>query len=146
MDKENKETKLVITDPSRLLMSDVLKGHVPDMESDSGLSEMASNYVLVILDRVINGVDNKPISGILEGFMVRSDELEVEVKITLDDALDLIEPGIEVTFNSCQLHSGERVIEHVPPHPRPCYTLGGVRFSSIDYRHRMCVVILNLRF
>jgi hypothetical protein len=125
-------------------MSDVLREALPP-ELSSDTQALAMNYVMVILGRVIDGVDN-PLVGTLEGFMSQGDVIEVEAKVELDEALltmtgaRLARPHRDIHFQFIELIDGEKTIAFGEQ-----MKLDGVRLGAIDYQRRMCILMLNLR-
>lgn len=144
MDEEN----VAVVDNSRVLMSDVLRDALPQ---ESNMSDdtrnLAMNYVMVVMGRIIDNVE-KPLVGTLEGFMTQGDVIELEAKVELDEAL-LTMTGApsakqrrNVRFAFIELHDGENVSAFGGDFEME---LDGVRLGAIDYRRRMCVLMLNLR-
>ena len=126
----------VKADATRLLMSDVLKGNVADVEDQVEQLGLMTTYV--IIDRV---VDNEmvPFSGTMRGIVFSDRIEEVELRIGLDDATDILEKG---TFRiaSVLIQVGESDIRTFKG---PYYT-NKIRIDEIDAPSQLCVLGLQL--
>lgn len=142
----DEDVSVAVPDNSRVLMSDVLRDALPREMSDD-TQALALNYVMVVLGRVIDGMES-PLVGTLEGFMAQGDTIEVEAKVELDEALLTMtgapsaNPRRNIHFVFVELHDGEKVSAFGGESQ---LELNGVRLGAIDYRRRMCVLMLNLR-
>ena len=132
-------------------MSDVLRDVLPDdLAPDDELGAMAKNYIIVILGRITNFADEVPLLGTLEAIMCQDDDVEIEVKVQLDEALTIVRTAksvIErqhVRFSFIELHVGEDITRFEPASGFG-FALKGSRIGQIDYRRRMCTLLLNLR-
>lgn len=132
-------------------MSDVLKGVLPeDVAPTDELGMMAQNYIMIVLGRTLNESDENPLIGTLEGVMYSGNDVEIEVRVELDEALLFVRGApsvikdnkLKTSISFIELHVGEKVTRF---EPRAGFSIGGVRVATIDYRRRMCTLLLNLR-
>jgi hypothetical protein len=133
----------IIPDPSRLLMSDSLKDMLADDTTvNKDMEALALNYVIAVVTKDEN---KPPIVGTLESIMCCSSALKVELKVQLDEGLNIVkefQTG-DVNYVNVELHCGEDV---TPFKPQDGFTLVEVLLGPIDYRLGMCVLALNLRY
>lgn len=122
-------------DPGNVLMSDVLKGNVADIDPDQ-LDELQGRYVLAVIDRTAQG-QRVPITGIMLSVLFDL-KPEIEVKVELNEALDLIEAKDQV-INLIDLHHGERIVPLKGP-----FKVAAARIQEVDPKVQMCVLHLQL--
>lgn len=133
----------------RILMSDVLKDVIPEeLSTNDGTS--TQNFTIVILGRSVDGNEN-PVVGALVDIMFADHDIEIGIKIQLDDALLMLTsmPSTvnrrDISFNFIELHNGEDVTRFEPTSQRNTFEIKGVRLGEIDKQRGMCVLLLNLR-
>lgn len=137
--------ELIRVNNDRVLMSDTLKGNVPEIEGTE-LEEMAANYIMVVIERQL-GADVTAVVGTLRSVMCDDESVELEVNTELDEALIFIrhsEQGgsdINMTVAGVELHPGE----DDPIRFDRCYLVTGCRLMDIDYRRAMCTLLLQLK-
>ncbi len=71
-------------DTSRILMSNALKGQVPELESEM-VEQMQGQYVPVVADRRIGG-QQLPLAGLLRTVLFDTSP-EIEIKVELIEAI-----------------------------------------------------------
>src|SRR5579859_5722037 len=103
----------VKADAERVLMSDVLKGTVPELEAAAAdpVGEMEARAVTVVLELFASS-GNAGIVGVLRGIVVGPDP-QVELRVPISDALTAVEGaanGCPWRVVTIQLHQGERVV------------------------------------
>lgn len=124
-------------DPTRILMSDVLKGQLPDLESEMA-ERMHAQYVHVIADRRIGG-QQLPLAGLLRSVLFDANP-EIEIKVELTEALKTVKAN-DLRFESFELqHSDEETL----PIPGP-FTVKACRIQEIDAETQTCVLALQLQ-
>lgn len=133
---------------SRILMSDVLKGVMPDdVLATDDVAAVAQNFTIVILGCSIQG-DESPMVGTLDSVMFQEHILELSVKVELDTALSMLKAApclaggpIDIRFNFIELHNGEDITRF---EPTDGMTIKGVCVEQVDHHRRMCMLLLNL--
>ena len=133
---------------SRILMSDVLKGIMPeDVDATDDVAAVAQNFTIVILGCCIRG-DETPMVGTLDSVMFQEHILELSVKVELDTALAMLKAApclsggpVDVRFNFVELHNGEDITRFEPDGGM---SIKGVRVEQVDHHRRMCMLLLNL--
>ncbi len=123
-------------DPSRILMSDTLRGQVLDLDNADDVDDLAHRYVTVVAARRLAGQLN-PMTGILRTVLFDI-EPEIEFRVELSDAFDLVQADKQ-TFDCFELHHGTRIVNLVGP-----FTAKAARIQEIDVRDQMCVIALHL--
>jgi hypothetical protein len=123
-------------------MSDVLRGRVdPDLEDEAraGAADALEKSVVSVIANVQIGTGKSTaIVGILRSVLFEL-EPELEFKVTLDDALGLVQAQ-NPQFLGFELHHGERVIKVPGP-----FTIKGARIDDIDPAHGLCILALGLK-
>lgn len=125
------------TDPSKILMSDVLKGQVEDFDDSIEKMEMMSIYVIV--DRTIGPDKFKPFSGILRGISLGID-IEIEMRMSLTDVIDIISEN-SISIEGFELHQGENIIKKV----FGSFVSKTIRVDEIDVINDLCVFGLQMQ-
>ena len=123
-------------DPSHVLMSDVLKGQVSELD-DVTVEQLKSEHVIVIGDMCI-GPKRTAIMGILRGVLFDVDP-EIEFRINLEEALGIIQAS-ELSFAKFQLHHGVRIVEMPGP-----FLVKAARLDEIDATTQLCTLGLHLK-
>lgn len=134
-----KQPKLhVRPDTSRILMSDELRGTVPDLEEEVPEDPNAGQHVVVIAHRrVMEQID--PIVGILRSVLLNGIEPKIEFRVQMKDAMDIVDtPG--VSFDGFELHHGERIIKVPGP-----YIVTAAQIDDISPPDQMCTLGLHLK-
>jgi len=124
-------------DTSRILMSDVLKGQLPELESDA-IDELQDQYVHVIADRFMNG-HQQPLAGLLRTVLFDQSP-EIEIKIELSEALKTVRAN-DLRFDSFELQHGEKETV-IMPGP---FTVKAARIQEIEPATQTCVLALHLQ-
>jgi hypothetical protein len=126
------------TDPSRVLMSDVLKGQVPELEGEAGLDPVSGKHVIVVAEKVTNGSKKEGLVGILRSVLFDV-EPEIEFRIDLTEALNIVEAQ-RLAFGGFELHHEARVI----PMPGP-FVVKACRIDDISAQDQLCTISLHLK-
>ncbi len=121
---------------SRILMSDVLKDKVPELESDA-VDELQNQYVHVVADRRIGG-QQIPIAGLLVAVLFGAIP-ELDFKVELSEALITVKAD-QLSINSFELQHGDVTV----PVPGPFY-VKAARIQDIDVFNQTCVLSLQLQ-
>lgn len=138
---------IVSTNTSNILMSDVLKGNVPMLESDE-IELLANQSIMVIMNIHINDEPNV-IVGALHSIMSDQGGFELELKAQLSEALQIImnsnmcKSKINLVVTNFELHKGEKEPIVFQKESEP-FTIKGSRLMSIDYINDMCTLMINL--
>jgi len=126
---------------NRLLMSDSLKGMIPELEDEitQNLTSMDSVVITVI---EINGLE--PIIGTLDGIQIEKQSIKLDVKLKLEEAYDmftLIASGgdCDLLCNGIQLHLSEKINRIIGP-----YILTSPKLFGIDISNKLCVLGMDL--
>lgn len=127
----------VKADPSRILMSDVLKGQVPELEGEVPVDPFRGKHVIVIAQKTV-GTKQEGVIGILRGVLFDV-EPEIELRIDLKEALDIVE-GHNLSFNKFELHHDQRVVELPGP-----FVVKAARIDDISVLDQLCTVSLHLK-
>ena len=123
-------------DTSRVLMSDVLKGNVPELEGDVTEGVPNNRHVVVIAEKV-TAVKKEGLVGILRGVFFDT-EPEISFRIELDEAMGLVEAPA-LSFNSFELHHGERIVKMPGP-----FIVKAARIDDISAQDQLCTISLHL--
>ena len=85
----NKNKLAIAASRSSILMSDVLKGNVPELDEDA-VDEHAHRFIMTTMELTIDGEDaDPPIAGSINNIEL-SDDTYVEVRVALADAFDIL--------------------------------------------------------
>lgn len=122
--------------PTRVLMSDVLKDTLPELD-EGQINLLSEQYVHVVAERIV-GQKLEPITGILSSALFAAVNPEIEFKVLLKEAFDVIEAS-DQTFNGFQLQHGTRNIDMTGP-----FTVKAARVQDIDPELQTCVLALQL--
>lgn len=123
-------------DPSRVLMSDMLKGQVPDLDSEV-FDNLAGGGIYVVIDRRVAG-QQLPLSGVLRSVLF--DEVpELEMRVELAEALAVVQAN-ELSFEGVELQHGEKTTVQMPGP----FKIKAARIQEIDVPNQLCVLALQL--
>jgi len=122
--------------PHHILMSDTLKGTVPEFESDT-VSEMRDKYIHVVADRRISG-QQVPLVGLLRTVMF-GESPEVEMKVEISDAIATIKAE-QLFFEVFTFQHGDDDL--LLPGP---FTVSAARIQEIDPITQTCILALGLQ-
>lgn len=129
-------TKLSMNvDKSHVLMSDVLRGQVPELEGEERETDQAE-HVVVIAQKIV-GPLKEALIGVLRGIHLGS-EPEIEFRIDLSEAMSLISAK-DLSFAGFELHHKTTVI----PIPGP-FTIKAARIDEISPIEQLCTIGLQL--
>ena len=123
-------------DRSHVLMSDVLKGQIPELESEQ-IGQIEGKHVLLLAEKVTNGTAEGMV-GLLRGILFDV-EPEIEFRIDLSEALGIVEAPL-LSFSRFELHHGERVINIPGP-----YVVKAARIDDISAQDQLCTISLQLK-
>lgn len=124
------------SNPSRILMSDVLRDRMPELESDV-VDKLHEQYVHVIMDRRISG-QQQPLTGLLRSVLFDV-QPEVEVKVDLEDALNTVK-ATELVIMGFELQYGTDGTVAVPGP----FTVKAARIQDVDPSTQTCVLAVQL--
>lgn len=120
-----------------ILMSEVLRGQVPELEGVHPVEQTEIKHVVLICERVIAGnVDG--MVGILRGILLGQDP-EIEFRADLRESLEILRAS-NLIFNRFELHYGEDV---VIPIPGP-FIVKAARIDEISPTDHLCTLGLHL--
>jgi hypothetical protein len=124
----------VAPDPSKVLMSESLKGNVPELEE--GITpEM--QFVIAIGHRRV-GAKEEALVGSLVGVLFDV-KPEIEIKVPVDEAIAVVQAQ-QLSFDKFEMHYGDKVFELPGP-----FTVAAARMGDFDVRTQMCVLMLSLQ-
>ena len=123
-------------DTSRILMSEVLKGQVPEL-GDSNFAEIAAGMVTVVADRIV-GQQSVPLVGIMHSVLFDA-QPEIEFRVALSEAFDIVE-ATDLHFNDIDMHHGTRIIKLRGP-----FQVSAARIQEIDSSGQVCTLMLSLK-
>lgn len=135
METEEKTT-LSIPNNERVLMSEQLKGQVPEFD-DERLDEIAGSFVHVIADRRFKG-EPDPLVGMLKTILFNV-EPELEFTVELAEAIRSVSTD-GLTFGGFELHHGETDTKIPGP-----FSVVSARIQDIDPARQTCVLALHLK-
>lgn len=126
-------------DTSNVLMSDVLKGQIPELDDSTveAIAREGEKYVTVVAERVI-GSGTDAMIGVLRGILLGSDP-EIEFRCDLSEALVLLK-ATNLSFNKFELHHGAEDIVTIPGP----FIVKAARVDEISPRDQMCTLGLHL--
>jgi hypothetical protein len=135
-------TTEIKAETSKVLMSDVLRGRVPEDLEDEAVATAADtlqgSVISVIANVQVGRGVTTPVCGILRSVLFEN-EPELEFRLTLDDALAMVSTeGLQ--FLGFELHYGDKQIKSPGP-----YTIKGARIDDIDAANGLCVLSLGLK-
>ena len=126
------------SDQNTLLMSESLKGMIPELESsEDDLSELESNYIIAILH-----FDQKKY---LIGNLVSAsfeDAKKLDIKANLQEVFSLLKSLLfDASFkcNSIELHLGEEIIDL-----KKSYKVTNLKIMELDHQNKSCILAIDL--
>jgi len=125
---------------NRILMSDSLRGTVPDLEDDSSQTseQLLNSFIIVVLE--MN--DAEILTGSLDGISLEEKVIKLDVKLKIDSVYDLINDmslGVVPTCNAIQLHLGEKANRIIGP-----FKFTSPKMFAIDHPNKLCVLGIDL--
>ncbi len=124
------------TDPTKILMSDALRGQLPELESDE-IDQLSSQYVHVVVDRWV-GQQQIPLIGLLKSVLFDL-EPELEIKVELKEALSVVKAR-DLRVEGFELQHGEDETVTVPGP----FNIKAARIEDINAQMQTCVLSLQL--
>ena len=131
---------MIDTQANRLLMSDSLKGMVPDLEDDASqiVSQLVNSFVITAIE--LHG--SEPLVGTLDGISYDEKTIKLDIKLKLEQAYDMftdLAVGKTVTCEAIQMHLSERMNRIMGP-----FKLVSPKMFAIDAQEKMCVLAIDL--
>src|SRR5271165_4679128 len=125
-------------EPAQVLMSDVLRGQVPELEGEQRqIEELQAKHVLVVAEKA-TAVKTEGLVGILRGVLL-GPEPEIEFRCDLKEALAILKAN-QLSFVKFELHYGDDVIV---PIPGP-FNVKAARIDEISPTDELCTLGLHL--
>ncbi len=121
---------------SRILMSDTLKEHLPDLESDA-IDRLQDQYVHVIADRRMKG-SLAPLAGLLVSVLFDVNP-EIEIRVELSEALKTVKAE-QLVFNDFELQHGDETVSIPGP-----FKVKAARIQDIDPLNQTSVLSMQLQ-
>lgn len=121
---------------NRLLMSDSIKGMIPDLEEEY-ISKLSDSYVIASLSDT-----NYVVSGILVGVSLENHgEIKIDIRIKLNEAYNAIKNYTTsgLSFRMFHMHLGDDEI--CLPGP---YKISSPKILDIDPQNKMCTLGVDL--
>jgi hypothetical protein len=126
----------VKTDVDQILMSDILKGQVPELDGEH-IDELRNKHITIVAGKTI-GTKTESMVGILRGIHV-GQEPEIEFRCEIKEALDIIEAS-QLSFSGFALHHGEDRIVQIPGP----FIVKAARIDEISPVDQLCTLGLHL--
>jgi hypothetical protein len=125
---------------NRLLMSDSIRGIIPDLEDDVSqiVAQASDSFIITALE--IHG--DEAVVGSLDGISVDERIVKLDVKLKLEQAYQLfnqVVAGKETTCEAVQLHLGDKMSRVPGP-----FKLVTPKMFGIDANNKMCVLAVDL--
>lgn len=119
----------------RLLMSEDLRGQIPEIEDS--INQFEDAFIVVVLE--VN--NDEPLAGSLNGISVEQQTIKVDIKTNLREAYLTLNKHINKTLvcSSCHLHFSS--IESVLKGP---FTVSSVKLIDIDRNNKTCILGIDL--
>jgi hypothetical protein len=135
---KREEVKLTVhPDRSKILMNDSLKEVFGDNDPFPEKEEV--QFIIVALDRFINGIRSEPIMGTLVSFLLDKSP-EIEIMLSITDGMECIRAmGSVNQINEVQLHHGENLVSLEGP-----YEIEAMRMQDINPVSQTCVLSMKL--
>lgn len=131
----------MINDTSnRILMSDSLRGAVPDLEDDS--SQTSEQFFDSFIIAVLEMNDAEFLTGSLNGISLEEKVIKLDVKLKIDSVYDIISDmslGVAPICNAIQLHLAEKANRIVGP-----FKFTSPKMFAIDHPNKLCVLGIDL--
>lgn len=125
-------------DNSKILMSEALRGRLPDEYEDESMQPTVAEGVTAIV-RITAGVKEKmTLVGAFRSALFEK-EPEIEFRVHLDEALDLVSAK-DPEVDGFEIHKGERVVKVDGP-----FLLKGTRIDEVAPGSDMCLLALGLK-
>jgi len=122
---------------SHVLMSDSLRGQVPELEGEERPDPFQGKHVVVIAEKVV-GNSTSGLIGVLRGIHLGV-EPEIEFRIDLGEALGLIQAQ-DLSFTGFELHHGESTVVKIPGP----FIVKAARIDEISPADQLCTIGLHL--
>lgn len=127
----------VEAETSKVLMSDSLKGLLPD-ELDDEAAEKMERLTVTVVAAVQIGEKKTVIPGILRSVLFEV-EPELEFRVQLHEAISFVSAN-QLNFLGFELHHGTDIVKSPGP-----FLIKGVRIDDIDAVNQMCTLSLGLK-
>lgn len=122
-------------DNNKFMMSDVLKGQIPELD-DQHVDDIEEKYVHVVAERFVNN-QRVPIAGLLQSVLFDVVP-EIEIKVALQDALETANAD-GLSFGSFFITYGETKVTLKGP-----FIVKAARIQDINETSQTCVIALCL--
>lgn len=127
----------VTVNRSKLLMSDSLRGHVPELEDEQQVVPTDADPVSVVISAQF-GQKATAIVGLLRGVLFGTDP-ELEVRLQLDEALDVVSSP-NFAFLGFAVHHGDREVKVMGP-----FLVTAVRIDDVNANEGLCTLSFGLK-
>lgn len=135
-------TTEIKAETSKVLMSDVLRGRVTEEIEDEATLAAADalerSVVSVVANMQAGQGKSTAVCGILRSVLFET-EPELEFRVPLDDALNVIEAE-NLKLLGFELHHGDRTVKIPGP-----FLIKGARIDDIDALNSLCILMLGLK-
>jgi len=124
---------------NRLLMSDSLKGMIPDLEDDQ-LKSLSDAFVIATVEMLFDQ-NIEIIAGSLVGVSLENFESKIDIRVSLKDAYEIIKK-FKTSRLSCRvfyLHRGDDEICF-----EGSYKISSAKIMDFDRQLKMCTVGFDL--
>lgn len=122
-------------DTGHVLMSDVLKGQVPELEGEVPAA-VVDRHVVVVIEKVVSN-ESTAVIGVLRGVLLGA-EVELEFKCELKEALDILETK-GLSIGHFELHHDQRVLQVPGP-----FIVKAARLDEISPVDQLCALGLHM--
>ena len=126
---------------SRLMMSDSIKGQVPELESDE-TAKFDDGFVIVVIEtKVDEASSDRLLVGSLVGFG-HEDVVKIDLRVPIVDAFAVVKKTMDESPMTCegyQMHLGTEVARQTGP-----FKLSSPRVMDFDHANKMCTLAVDL--
>jgi len=126
-----------IANTSKVLMSDVLKGNVQEVDDEQNIDDLKNRFMTGVLI-VQNPVDFNSLVGSISTCLFDT-HYEFEIRVIMEDAFLAMKHWLTVKFTSMEIHYNEDVIT-----VDGILSISAIRIQEIDPGRQTCVLAMKL--
>lgn len=125
-----------ITDASKILMSDILKGNVEEIE-EQNIDDLKNRFITcVLITKDPKHVES--LVGSISSFLF-DEHYELEIRVIMEDAFVTMKHWRDLKFKTLTLHYGTDFIDI-----EQTLTISAIRIQEIDPGRQTCVLAMKL--
>lgn len=122
----------------RLLMSDAIKGIIPDLD-EKHLKPFEDSFIVGTLELVLNDGNIELLSGALSGFSLDKSVLKIDIKVKTYEAFTFFKDVNSTICKSIYMHLGDEEIHLSGP-----YRISSPKMMDFDYKAKTCILGIDL--